>query len=77
MGSTHRPGTIRAILLVLFNLLGKLTSRKSSLRSEGVDKIYPDHANALRKAGLAPPNFPKMGELWKICNEKLDIDNKK
>ena len=30
-----------------------------------VDTIYPAHGNTLRKAGLAPPVFPTMGELWK------------
>ena len=60
--STHTPGTLRAIPLVVHNCLVKLTSQKSSLHSEGVDKVYPDHANALHKAGLAPPDFPKMGD---------------
>ena len=51
--STHRPGTLRAISSGVLNRLAKLT-----LRSEGVDKVYPDQANALRKAGLTPPDFP-------------------
>ena len=41
----------------------KLTSRKPSIHSEGVNRIYPDHAITLQKAGLAPPNFPKMRDL--------------
>ena len=61
---THTPGTLRAIPSGVLNRLGKLTSRKPSFHSEGVDKIYPDHANALRKAGLAPPNLSTMGDLW-------------
>ena len=28
--------------------------------------LYPDRANALRKAGLAPPNLPTLGELWRM-----------
>ena len=62
--STHTPGTLRAIPSGFLNRLAKLTSRKTSLRSEGVDKVYPDHANALRKAGLTPPDFPTMRYLW-------------
>ena len=62
--STYTPGTLRAIPSGDINRLAKLTSRKPFLRSEGVDKVYPDHANALRKAGLAPPDFPTMGDLW-------------
>ena len=59
--STHTPGTLRAIPSVVLNCLAKFTSREPSIHSEGVDQIYPDHANTLRKAGLVPPNFPIMG----------------
>ena len=62
--STHTPGTLRTIPSGFFNRLAKLTSRKPSIRAAAVDTIYPAHANALRKAGLAPPVFPTMGELW-------------
>ena len=47
----------------VLNRLAKLTPRKPSIHSEGVNRIYPDHAIALRKASLAPPNFPKMRDL--------------
>ena len=75
--STHTPGTLHAIPSGFLNRLAKITSRKPSLHSEGVDKVYPDHANALRKTGLAPPDFPTMGDLWKMQDEKLKIENKK
>ena len=75
--STHTPGNLRAIPSGVFKRLAKLTSRKPSLNSEGVEKVYPDHANALRKAGLAPPAFPIMGDLWKTQDEKLEIESKK
>ena len=75
--STHTPGTLRAIPSGVFNRLAKITSRKPSLNSEGVDKVYPDKANALFKAGLAPPDFPTMGYLWKTQDEKLEIENEK
>ena len=39
--------------------------------------IYPDHANALRKAGLAPPNFPTMGDLWRKQDEKVNMKKNK
>ena len=55
----------------------KITSRNPSLHSEGVEKVYPDHTNALRKSGLAPPGFPAMGDLWKMQDEKLEIENEK
>ena len=73
--TTHTPGTLRTIPSGFLNRLSKLTLRKPSLHSEGVYKVYPDHANALRKAGLAPPDFPTMGDLWKMQDEKLEIEN--
>ena len=57
---THTPGTLRAITSGVLNRLTKLTSRKTFIHYEGVDRIYPDHTIALRKPGLTPPNFPTM-----------------
>ena len=72
--SIHTPGTLRVIPLGVPNRLAKLTSRKTSFNSEGVDKIYPDHANTLRKAGLSPPNFPTMGDFWSKQDERSYIE---
>ena len=74
MGSTHTPGTLRAIPSGFLNFLAKLTLQKPSLNSERVEKIYPDYARALCKAGIAPLIFPTMGELWKNQDDKMDID---
>ena len=74
--STHTPGTLRAIASEVLNRLAKLTSRKPSIYSEGVEKIYPDHANALHKAGLTPSNFPTTVYLWSKQDEKVDIEKK-
>ena len=67
-------GTLRAIPSGVLNPLAKITSIKTSIHSEKVDTIYPDHANALRKACLAPPNFPTMGYLWSKQDEKIYIE---
>ena len=75
--STHTTGTLCAISSGVMNRISILTSQKPSLNSEGLDKVYPDHTNYLHEAGLAPPNFPKTGYLWKIQDEKLDIENEK
>ena len=72
--STHTPGTLRVIPSGVLNRLAKLTSRKPSIHSEVVDKIYPDHTNALCKAGLEPPNFPTMGDLFIKQDYKMDIE---
>ena len=71
---THTPGTLCAFPSGLLSRLAKLISRKTSIHSEEVYKIYPDHTNTLRKAGLAPPNFPTMGDLWSKQDEKVDIE---
>ena len=75
--SNHTPGTLRAIPSWVLNRLAKLTSRNPSIHAEVSDKIYPDHANALRKVGLAPPDFsiniPLLGKqevLGPPCGER-------
>ena len=75
--STHTPGTLRTIPSRVLNRLAKLTSTKPSIQVEGVDTICPAYANALRKAGLAPPVFPKMGYLWRKQDEKVEMENKR
>ena len=72
--STHTPGTLCEIPSGVLNRLTKLTSRKPSIHYEGIEKIYPDHANTLRKAGLALPNFLTMGYLWSKQDERVDIE---
>ena len=69
-GSTHTPGTIRAIPSGVLNRLAKLTSRKPIYHSERVDNVYPNHVDALYEMGLAPPTFLTMGELRKGKNEQ-------
>ena len=59
--STHTPITLRAIPSGVLNCLAKFTSPNFSIYAEAVDKIHPDHANALHKSGLAPPILPTMG----------------
>ena len=54
--STHTPGSLCAIPLGVLNRLAKLTLKKPSIHSEGIEKILPNHARTLPKAGLAPPN---------------------
>ena len=44
--------------------LAWLTSKKDALREQQIDKIYPDHAQALKKAGLVKDDFPTFDELW-------------
>ena len=72
--STHTPGTLRTIPSGVLNRLAKITSRKTSIHSERVETINSEHANTLRKAGLAPPYFPTMGDLWRKQDEREDTE---
>ena len=56
------------------NRLAKLTLGKPSLHYEGVEKVYPNHSNALHEAGVTHPNFLTMGDLWFKQDEKMDIE---
>ena len=58
----------------VLNRLAKLTSRNPSIHDEVVENMYPDHAKNFRKAGLAPPVFPSMGDLWRKQYENMDIE---
>ena len=75
--STHTPGTLHAIPSGVLNRLAKLTQEKPSIHAEAVEKIYPSHANALHKAGLAPPVFPQMGDLWRKQDQKVEIEKER
>ena len=75
--STHTPSTLRAIPSRVLNRLAKLTSRNPFIHSEAVDKIYTDHANALYKVVLAPPNLLTMGDLWRKHDEKVESEKKR
>ena len=71
---THTPDTIGIIPSGVLNCLAKTTSLKPTIHSEGVDKIYSDHVNALQKAGLATSYFPTMEDLWIKQDEKVDLE---
>ena len=73
-GGTHTPGTLHTIPSEVLNRLAKLTSQNLDLNSKQVDSVYPYHDNTLRKAGLVPSNFLKIGELWNDQDEKVDRD---
>eukprot|EP00957_Ditylum_brightwellii_P194372 14803385-Ditylum_brightwellii.AAC.1 len=51
--------------------------RDASLKETRVDEIYPEHVEALRKAGLAPKVFPTFGEMWEKDDGRLTRKKKK
>ena len=75
--STHTLGTLCEIPSGVMNRLDKITSQKPSLHSESVDKVYPGHVNALHEARLASPNFLTMVNLWKMQDEKFNLENER
>ena len=69
--STHRPTTFKSIANGVFTWLARLTLKNVANGNEKIDDIYPDHAEALFTADLAPPtDFPTFNELWREDEER-------
>eukprot|EP00957_Ditylum_brightwellii_P059276 4500154-Ditylum_brightwellii.AAC.1 len=63
--STHRPTTFKSIANRVFTWLARLTLKIAANQNACIDDIYPDHAEALFMADLAPPtDFPTFNKLW-------------
>eukprot|EP00957_Ditylum_brightwellii_P016085 1211601-Ditylum_brightwellii.AAC.1 len=63
-GSTHRPTTFKSIVNGGFTRLARLTSKIAANENARINEIYPDHAEALFAADLAPPtDFPTFNKL--------------
>jgi len=54
--------------------LTKLTSRTEETEDMRINKLYPKHAEALKKAKLAQEVFPKLGE--KLDELKIELENR-
>ena len=79
-GSCHTSNCFKAIPNGVFKRLSKLTSKTASNLNSKLDKLYPDHAKALRTANLAPSSFPTMKEIIEETeceNEKKNAKEKK
>eukprot|EP00957_Ditylum_brightwellii_P151596 11544732-Ditylum_brightwellii.AAC.1 len=60
--STHKPTTFKSIATGVYTRLSRLTFYSDSMARKSIDKLYPDHAAALKAADLIGDNFPKFGE---------------
>jgi len=60
--SCHRHSTFADIPKSVFTRQARLTTVTDSNKDERLNDIYPLHAGALRKAGLAPKRFPTLGK---------------
>eukprot|EP00957_Ditylum_brightwellii_P043466 3295736-Ditylum_brightwellii.AAC.1 len=56
---------------------GKPAVKDASLKETRVDEIYPEHVEALHKAGLAPEVFLMFGEIWEKDDGRLTRKKKK
>ena len=56
--SNHTNSCKKEIPKGFFGHLAKITTSTHLNHNSRLDKLYPAHAAALKKAGLAPPKFP-------------------
>ena len=68
--STQTKATFKAIPNRVLNGLAKLTSRTEENAKMSIKERYPDHANALARAGIGMKNFPTLKELWDNADER-------
>eukprot|EP00957_Ditylum_brightwellii_P206024 15346463-Ditylum_brightwellii.AAC.2 len=72
--STHRATTFKSIANGVFTQLARHTLKIAANQEARIVDIYPDHAEALFTADLAPPiDFPTFKEL---CNDDKKRKNK-
>eukprot|EP00957_Ditylum_brightwellii_P199741 15226635-Ditylum_brightwellii.AAC.1 len=62
--SCHRPRTFKSIAPGVYLQLGRLTSKTMENEKKRLDKIYPEHAEALLAAELEPVDFPTLDKIW-------------
>jgi hypothetical protein len=76
-GSTHTNACFASIPTGAMKRLASLTTRTVKSELTMMDKLYPAHAKALKKANLAPDIFPTLGEI--LDNQQIDptVDNPK
>eukprot|EP00957_Ditylum_brightwellii_P040252 3045867-Ditylum_brightwellii.AAC.1 len=69
--STHRPTMFKSIANGVFTQLARLISRSVANGNARIDDVYPDHAEALFTADLAPPtDFLTFNKLWRNDKEQ-------
>ena len=58
--STHTNNCLKAIPFGIFGRLAKLASPSKKKLNTKINELYPDHAKALKIAGLEPKKYPKL-----------------
>ena len=62
--------TYKAIPNRVLNILAKLTSRTEKNDDMSKKERYPNHTNALARAGLSIKHFLTLNELWENSDEQ-------
>eukprot|EP00957_Ditylum_brightwellii_P021624 1630735-Ditylum_brightwellii.AAC.1 len=75
--SAYRPMTFKSIATGVYTRLSRLTSYSDSTAEKSIDKLYPDHAVALKAADLVRDEFPKLREIWKDLANNAATEEKK
>eukprot|EP00957_Ditylum_brightwellii_P181742 13845328-Ditylum_brightwellii.AAC.1 len=79
--SCHRSCTFKSIALGVYLQLGRLTSKTTENGKKRLNKIHPEHAEALLAAELEPVEFLALHKIWekealsKICMKRKCHDN--
>jgi len=60
--STHPSHVFKAVPTAIIKRLAQLTSLTTTNKNQTIDKLYPDHADALKIAGLNPKKYPTLIE---------------
>eukprot|EP00957_Ditylum_brightwellii_P050243 3810345-Ditylum_brightwellii.AAC.1 len=69
--SAHQPTTFKSIANGVFTWLARLTLRSVANGDAQIDDVYPDHAEALFTADLAPlTDFLTFDKLWRDDKEQ-------
>jgi hypothetical protein len=69
-GSMHTNACFAAIPTGVMKRLASLTTRTEKSELTTMDKLYPEHAKALKKSNLAPDIFPTLGKI--LDNQQMD-----
>ena len=70
--STHQNCTFRAITGGVIKRLAQLTSLTPENENKTIDELYPDHAQALKSANLAPKQYLTLKESTEEIRTKTD-----
>eukprot|EP00957_Ditylum_brightwellii_P109615 8360523-Ditylum_brightwellii.AAC.1 len=68
--STHRSTVFKSITSGVLTCITQLTSKSTALQNLKFDQVYPEHVEALHDAGVALREFPTIGKLQDLEDEK-------